>query len=872
MTRIVKSAWASIQSFLGVHALALRMIVSSHLIDHLFAVLGRLRIVWPSALSLLLGVVLLTFAQVADLFSRPFEIREYVVLVVFLCVFWIIPLHIGARILLNQHRLPPTSVLPATPAAKTPVQSQLDIWLPRDLGLLAILALSIAVISQARAYGILADRIFDSVKLPTAGWQLYSLPVICLALFWIYLGVREGNKARPQPNPGQSRKVALAFAGISFVFVLAASLMPLFLSDMLGGLLFFPLLVGGWVMPVVAVMVISKQGVRARQITQWAFLFIACAMIYAAFYTGNTFHDIRTVKVAEAKANLPAQVPLQTYIDQWKMFNGCDAIQKQGKRCKAIIVTAEGGASRAAFQVATVMGRMMDSGRWTEYRDKLFLFSGVSGGSLGLATVRQAMEDSTRGQPPCRADLGREGRHWIYYNTLLASAAAQSWRKCLQLLVSGDYLTPTVVGLALRDWWMALPSLVGLRFEDRSALLELAMERHYAAITGKDCGKMEGLCAPFGHHDFSAVSQAARSSGWLPALILNSTLVERGQGVVVSDIDPASSFPSARTCLDNAGRVYPAHMQFTDAMPTAYDFYGLLEAEENGGLPAADDKMVANDIRMSTAIVTSARFPFISSRGNVRNQAEPPKRVGQLVDGGYFDNSGLSAVFDIVDALECNNVDSIVINIRNNPIDDYAKRLWSFPGREMPRQPLLETLDDRIEVAFAPAQTFLNASEGHVLANRYEMTNRIGEENFISANIYKAICLGKAAGDGACLKDDVRLNSVSMSWWLSASLQMFINMQDSDSFPDVPCGPMRCRKDLIAKLNEALDTDVPVIDRSGEGAVVSSNTGNADGADSTTKADVPDGAVVPTSNEGFKGRSNRWDMGLDHIKKSPYTE
>src|SRR3982751_6448640 len=45
-----------------------------------------------------------------------------------------------------------------------------------------------------------------------------------------------------------------------------------------------------------------------------------------------------------------------------------------------------------------------------------------------------------------------------------------------------------------------------------------------------------------------------------------------------------------------------------------------------------------DDVRLSTAAHNSARFPFISPPGSVRNQDQ--KLVDRIVDGGYFENYG----------------------------------------------------------------------------------------------------------------------------------------------------------------------------------------------------------------------------------------
>ena len=765
------------RDFLRDHFHALLQQFSLDCVENLLILLKRLLVVWPSFLSLVVGVLLLTLSQVADLLARPLDPLEVIVLILCLLTFWIIPLHLGARILLTARN--------AGLESSKQAPDKLDIWLPRDLGLLAILSITIAIATQARDYDVLVSQ-FTSDGLRTPDGALWIVPPTVLLSFLVYLGVRE--RTNQTLSEGAGRRLAVLFTVVSVAFVLAASLFPFQVAWLFGGLLFFPMLVGGWIMPVVCLIVLQQSSVPWRRAVQLGTVVVVLALIVGDASSDNPFHDLRMIADKTVIPQPQAQTKLEAYIEEWKTKNGCAAIEQGGGRCRAILVTAEGGASRAAFQVATVMGDLLDDPSLPGLRNKLFVFSGVSGGSLGLATVRQALADSTDGHPPCKADIGREGRHWIYYKTERAKEAATSWRKCLQLLVSGDYLTPAMVGLVLRDWWMAVPGNYGLHFDDRSALLERAMEQHYAAMTGKNCEAFEGLCAPFGHVD--------RSKSWLPALILNSTLVERGQNVVASDIDPSSPFPSETACRKQGGRVYPAHFAYPEALPTSYDIFELLDAREK--TLAANTVKTIRDIRMSTAIVASARFPVISTRGNVRG---PEKAlVAQLVDGGYFDNSGLSSILDVIDALDCDKVESIVINIRNNPLDENSFRLWSFPGRTNIRQPALEIDDEKIDVTLSPIAALLNSREGHILDNRFSTINRVGFNSYIPANIYKTICLEASDEQGNCQKGRIEMRALSMSWWLSSYVQLFIELQDKDKLLDGKCGEQHCRQDAVGML------------------------------------------------------------------------
>src|SRR5262249_55234487 len=104
----------------------------------------------------------------------------------------------------------------------------------------------------------------------------------------------------------------------------------------------------------------------------------------------------------------------------------------------------------------------------------------------------------------------------------------RSWRSCLQLLTAGDFLTPTLIGMTLRDTFTQLASM------DRAALLARSIEEHYNAVVfggSPRCGDdrdERGFCRPFGY--------LGGESRWLPLLILNSTEVDTGRPVLISDV------------------------------------------------------------------------------------------------------------------------------------------------------------------------------------------------------------------------------------------------------------------------------------------------------------------------------------------------
>jgi hypothetical protein len=127
----------------------------------------------------------------------------------------------------------------------------------------------------------------------------------------------------------------------------------------------------------------------------------------------------------------------------------------------------------------------------------------------------------------------------------------------------------------------------------------------------------------------------------LPALMLNSTAVEDGCRLNVSVLDLVADGPTGKpptTCraLEQFG---------TPATPTAPQ--RPLSATRDV------DDYVCGDIRLSTAGLLSARFPYVSPTGALTACPHGNAKAGShtfAVDGGYIDSSGASPIVQLLDS------------------------------------------------------------------------------------------------------------------------------------------------------------------------------------------------------------------------------
>jgi hypothetical protein len=314
----------------------------------------------------------------------------------------------------------------------------------------------------------------------------------------------------------------------------------------------------------------------------WA---VACS-----FFNDN--HAVRTL-AATGHAQDP-RPDLEGTLSAWLEDVGTHA---PAGRIPLYIVAADGGGIRAAYWTATVLSRLQDEN--PHFADHLFAVSGVSGGSLGGAVFTSLIAESRRentGEGKFVCDLGtrqhRSGR----------------LRPCAQAILAQDFLSPVVAGILYPDLVQRIVPY-GIPHFDRARALEGAWEQAWTQVL-----KNPRFGAAFDE-------LWASPSGWVPALFLNTTSVETGRRVIVSNIKLRS----------NDGRTL-----FGDA--------------EDGNL------WIGERMPLSAAVHLSARFSYVSPAASIygRDDASPAtaKLKGHLVDGGYFENSGATTAYELLTEIE----------------------------------------------------------------------------------------------------------------------------------------------------------------------------------------------------------------------------
>jgi hypothetical protein len=240
--------------------------------------------------------------------------------------------------------------------------------------------------------------------------------------------------------------------------------------------------------------------------------------------------------------------------------------------------------------------------------DSIFAASGISGGSLGLASYAAYLAEKDAG-------------------------AVSRWVPRLSV----DGLSPAGA------WWLfvELPR-VFLQFDsptDRAATLERAWEREWSS------GALE-----------RGLFELRRASEHSPLLLLNGTSVGDGCRFNVSVLDASVEVVNPRevpTCRSNAP--FDESQDLT-RLPTAGE---QRRVAEKSALPATRDLAdflcgEPYDVSLSTAALLSARFPYVNPSGRIAWRCpgvdRPP--VAHVVDGGYLDTSGASPIVELMTRLE----------------------------------------------------------------------------------------------------------------------------------------------------------------------------------------------------------------------------
>ncbi|NHZ95905.1 hypothetical protein [Massilia sp. CCM 8734] len=344
-------------------------------------------------------------------------------------------------------------------------------------------------------------------------------------------------------------------------------------------------------------------------------------LLFVVFSLWNDNHQV-TLLPAGPRDPPVIRRPIDDHLEAWLQTRVDSGALAPGRPFPLFVVAAEGGGIRAAYWAGMVLAKLQDDSE-ARFGRHLFALSGVSGGSLGssafAALVADAGASGLAGAPCARG--ARDG----------------AYQACMRKVLQRDFLSPTL-GYAFYPDMLQRFLPFAIPAADRARAMEAAWAQGWESATGN----------PRFARRFDQL-WAGDSAMNVPSLLLNATLVDGGNRIIASDLTIDGRFPDAYDALD----------------------------------PVLDLRRMS----LATAVHNSARFSYISPAGTVSACHEGKALVacapgrdrrpwGRVIDGGYFENSGVESVRDLLFALRPKlaqwrergyDIDPAVIVISNSP-------------------------------------------------------------------------------------------------------------------------------------------------------------------------------------------------------------
>jgi hypothetical protein len=494
--------------------------------------------------------------------------------------------------------------------------------------------------------------------------------------------------------------------------------------------------------------------------------------IGVAYLSNN--HTIRTidlngltgpVRFGDADEKVKTRRHLRVAIDDWA--NACRRKiadkDSKGAPSTIVLVATAGGASRAALWTASVLHQAEEVVGEQTFRKALFAISGVSGGSLGAAAyIASLPPDGCDAAPDIEGDKAR----WLRTRSAL----------------SENFLAPPVTAYLSTDLFARV---LPFEISDRAAALEQSWEVAFKTAWAKPLRDSQGHdLKPAGELEKSFLNiwpQPGDANGIrLPLLFLNGTHANTGLPLMTSPVKVTrDQFPLALDLLDITGR----------------------------------------DVRLSTAVLNSARFPVVTPGGTLMDRHQDgPGYGGYVMDGGYVENFGADTVRDIAADLATwseqfpkeKQPHVLVIQISSDPsVDkDVVPRCGARPDDVLPVGSINKPPQALSDV-FGPLIAVVDArgargarTAGDLMRAKCPLVELPGVEQGVAPAkvnpapieyVHFALCNDKIAGKNA---EDV----VGLNWALTDDGVTFLATSISASKPGDPSAMAACGNDEQLKI------------------------------------------------------------------------
>jgi hypothetical protein len=424
--------------------------------------------------------------------------------------------------------------------------------------------------------------------------------------------------------------------------------------------------------------------------------FLIGLAIISSTFNYNDNHQFRHFsKPQETHSLLKLESSFQDWLD-----NRPDRRQFTNKPYPVYITTAQGGGIYAAYHAATTLTKLTEY--FPSFPQHIFAISAVSGGSLGASAFSSLVKVSETSSIP----LSQAARE-LFSSDLLSP-----------LLTMGLFpdLIQRFAFFPIDDW-------------DRARGLEIAFERAWDNLS---ISNSENPLQQSFYQHWNPKKNA-------PALLLNTTVVETGDRLVIS----------------------PFKIRLLNNENIALDEPNL-------------------DLNISTAAGLSARFPYVTPVGWYRRSSDNERL--RLADGGYFDNSGIPTALDIGRALQDidgygKNFEIIYISLIDQPSQNTINQ---FKGTASQLH-----YNDGVNEVFSPIRSLFNArgarSRSAVELSTFTINDGIDDPLKYK---FRTLYLNKS-NNGI---------NLPLGWLLSDKSREFIDVQTPNPH-DKPCDVEKFRKD-----------------------------------------------------------------------------
>ena len=501
--------------------------------------------------------------------------------------------------------------VPANPTLSDPRGEPIREWLPRALGAAVPLLMAVGCFTALNDPALRNSKQITGSLIP--GLFLAEAALL-LAFFMVRRRVFRkvsslGSRPSADPRvtrwsqlPKSVRRVYGALLIANVVALVAAALLPGELSKL--GTLSVILICASFLTTTGTYLTVQA---ARLQIPLLSLLFLWACLLQGVGVNDN--HHVRmyegmnsddTPKAHPDDSVAAINQSFATYAAQWR--------NTLGDSEPIYIVSAEGGGIRAAAWTALVLTELEERSNG-QFAHHMLFGSGVSGGSLGLALFAAMIRSRDDG-----------------------AMGTGDFRTVTESFLTKDYLGPSIETMFLTDFLQRfVPHPV---FIDRGERLELGWEEGWTdvCVHRPSAPAAAPEARPSARDDCKLFSRRWQDlwnpGGRVPALFLNSTDVQSGKRFIQQPFSAIDDHQSSvfDAAIDSA-KFIPASIPLSSVVHNSARFTYVSPA---GTLAATSRRRDSND---SAAVFDEYPFPR------------------QLVDGGYFENSGTTTLAELAAVL-----------------------------------------------------------------------------------------------------------------------------------------------------------------------------------------------------------------------------